>query len=111
MKPRKLFATTFCIYLLFSAFTVNAETGFPDKMSIEDAVNAALAQVKLSVYKDVEVMTTAGSVSGELVKRAGDVLILKKKTGSIHMKSDKEKVSFILIDIKKIVDISFYTLE
>ncbi len=89
----------------------NGENLFPDQMSMDGAIDAVLAQVEKANYKDIEVMTTAGSFSGEFVKKSGEVLILKKKTGSIHLATQKEKARYMVIDLKEIAGISFYRLD
>jgi hypothetical protein len=111
MKLRKTIAAAVFACLLILGFSSYAEPVFSDKMTMGDALNTALKQVGSSAYKDVEVMTHAGHVSGELVKRSGDVLILKTKTGRIDMKTNKEKINYILVDTKSVVGISFYTLD
>ena len=111
VKLQMRFATLVCICLFCAQFSANAETSFPDQMTMEDAVDTALAQVEQSTYKDVEVLTTAGSVSGEYLKRSGEVLILKRKTGNIHLQLKKEKINYILIDVKNIISIAFYKLD
>lgn len=111
VKLRKTITTAFFACLWSLTFSVHGETHFADKMAMEDAVDSALKLVDGSVYKEIEVLTQAGRFSGELVKRSGDVLILKTKTGSIHMKTNKEKINYVLVNIKSIVGISFYTLD
>jgi hypothetical protein len=97
--------------LLSLTFSAYAEPEFSDMVSMDDALNTALKQVDGSVYKDVEVLTCSGRVSGEVVKRSGNVLILKTKTGRTDMKTNKEKINYILVDTESIVGISFYTLD
>lgn len=88
-----------------------AETKFPDDMKMGDAIKNAISQVNKSDYKDMEITTTNGSVSGEYVKLAGNVLILKRKSGNINLKHQKERVQYILVDVNSIVGISFSTLD
>jgi hypothetical protein len=111
VKLRKTIAAAFFACLMTLAFSAYAEPDFSDKMLMGDALNTALKQVDLSVYKDIEVLTHAGRVSGELVKQSGEVLILKTKTGRIDLKTNKEKINYVLVDTKSVVGISFYTLD
>jgi hypothetical protein len=111
VKFRKSITTALFACLFSLTFSLQAETHFSDQMTMEDAVDSALKLVDDSVYKEIEVLTEAGRFSGELVKRSGDVMILKTKTGSIHLKTNKEKINYVLVNIKSIVGISFYSLD
>ena len=54
--------------------TAMAETKFPDDMKMGDAIKNAISQVSKSDYKDLEITTTSGNVTGEYVKLAGNVI-------------------------------------
>jgi hypothetical protein len=88
-----------------------AEIQFPDAMNISSAITQVIAQVGKSEYKDIEVVTHGGTLSGTFVRQAGSVLILKRNTNSINLKANKEKIHYILVDINNIVSIAFYTLD
>ncbi len=104
---------TVCLFagLIGPVFAAVAETAFPDDMKMTAAINNAISQVKKSEYKDMEVTTRGGSVSGEFVKLAGSVLILKRKSGNINLKHNKERVQYIMVDVNNIIGISFSTLD
>ncbi len=111
MRVKKSFAVALIAYLLFQIDYIYADTEFSGQMSMPEAIDAALKMVEESVYKDVEVLTNAGRISGELVKRSGDVLILKTMTGVVHLKTNKEKINYVLVNVNAIVGISFYSLN
>lgn len=111
MKLYKLLSRTVVIYCLFSLFSVNAEPKFPDNMEMKDMVDVALAQIKDSPYKSISVLTESGTMTGEFVKRSGDVLILKTDTGAIHLGSGKAKFSYVMVDVNKVISVEFFGLE
>ncbi len=75
------------------------------------AIENSLNQMKGSPYKELEVYTTSGSFSGNLVSQSASVIVLETKTGSTHLKSGKEKVLLTSIDVKTITAISVYVLD
>lgn len=90
---------------------VMAETKFTDDMKISTALNHAITAINKSDYKDMELTTTGGKVSGEFVKLSGSVLILKQKSGNINIKHNKDKIQYILVDVNNIIGISFFALD
>lgn len=104
---RRIFLACF---ILFSSSAM-AEAAFPDTMNMSSAISNVISQVGKSDYKEIEVVTKGGSLSGEFVKQSGTVLILKRRTNSINMKTNKEKIQYTLIDINSIMSIGFYSLD
>lgn len=80
-------------------------------MKMADAIKNVIAQVRKSEYKQIEVTTTNGTFSGELVKQSGDVLILRQMTGNMNLKHNKERVQYILVNLGAVTGISFHTLD
>lgn len=111
MKTARVLAVCLLSGLVGHTSSALAESKFPDDMKIAAAISHAIAQSGKSEYKDMEVMTTSGSVSGEFVKLAGSVLILKQKSGNINLKHNKERVQYIMVDVNSITGISFATVE
>ncbi len=111
MKIKNTIVTTMFACLLLPALSATAETKFPDTLTMADAISNTISQISKSDYKDLEVSTTSGNVTGEFVKKAGNVLILKRNTGSINLKHNKEKIHYILIDVNSITGISFYAID
>ncbi len=111
MKIKNIITTGMFACLFLSAFSAIAEAKFPDTMTMAEAINNTISRVSKSDYKDLEVSTKGGTVSGELVKRAGDMLILKRNTGNINLKHNKEKIHYIMVDVNSITGISFYALD
>jgi len=99
------------ILLMFAINNAYAESQFSSDLSFSDAIDKSLSLAKEANYTEINVMTTSGPVSGELVKKTKEVLILKTKTGSTNLKTGKEKVLITFINLKTIESISAYTLE
>lgn len=99
------------ILLLFVINYVHADSQFSSDLSFSNAIDKSLALAKESSYTDINVVTSSGSFSGELVQKTKEVLILKTKTGNINLKTGKEKVLITFINLKTIESISAYTLE
>ncbi len=103
--------TILCTTFLSTAMT-NASAGTPPAdMDFPAAIKYSLESLDKSPYKTLEISTTSGSFSGEFVSKTKGVIILKTKTGSIHMKSSKEKLLMNYIDISTITAISVYVLD
>ena len=111
MKTKNILAVCLLAGLTGHIFPAMAETKFPDDMKMAAAINNAISQVNKSDYKDMEITTTGGAVSGEFVKLSGSVLVLKRKSGNINLKHNKERVQFIMVDVNSIIGISFSTLD
>jgi len=109
MKIFKALAVSCCLFLSLSQMPANAaaspEAGF------SAAVKSTLAQLDKSPYKTLEVYTTSGSFSGELVSQSKDVIVLMTKTGSIHLKSNKKKILMTSVNVNTITAISIYVLD
>lgn len=109
----KFTKTTTLAFALLStlAFSNTYAAKISDKMTFTAAIDYSLDQVKNSPYKTLHVKTTSGSFEGELVAKTKEVVILKTKTNSIHMKTGKEKVLMTYINISTITAISAYVLD
>lgn len=108
MKVPAILATSLFVGLTQVAV---AETKFPDDMKMADAIKNVISQVNKSDYKEIEVITTNGTVSGEFVKQSGDVLILKRMSGNINLKHNKERVQYTIVNIRDVIGVSFSTLD
>lgn len=108
MKISKLLAASL---LACSMQTAVAEPKFPDDMKMADAIKNVIAQVNKSDYKEVSLLTTAGTITGEFVKQSGDVIIVKKKSGSMNLKHNKERVQYTLVNVNQVIGIEFSSLD
>jgi len=106
----KTFKITYILSGILLGAMVTATANASDK-DFSTAIENSLNQLKDSPYKELEVYTTSGSFSGSLVSQSGEVIVLKTKTGSTHLKSGKEKVLLTSIDVKTITAISVYVLS
>lgn len=111
MKPNTKMASAVLAGLLSTTLAAGADTKFPDALTMPDALKIVVARVHKSDYQDLEITTRHGTFSGQFVKQAGNVIILKRKTGSMNLTHNKEKVQYIMIDAGTITGISFHTLE
>jgi hypothetical protein len=110
MKKHRTLTLILSIFLLIALANVNAEVVIPENLSFSSAIKLSIEQLENSPYKTLEVQTEAGVFSGDYVSKTDEVLILKTKTNSIHMKSGKEKVILTYINISNITAISVFVL-
>lgn len=111
MKQQKLLTLILSFFLLLTMTSVYSDSVIPENLSFSSAITLSLDQLEKSPYKSLEVQTVSGVFSGDFVSKTKDVLVLKSKTNSIHMKSGKEKVVLTYIDVSKITAISVYVLS
>lgn len=111
MTHSKNIITSVFLILISLTTPALAETNIPSKLNFKNAIDKSLSMIKESSYKDITVITNGGSLTGEYVKKTKEVLVLKSKTGSINLKSNKEKIIYIFVDLKSIVAISVNVLE
>ncbi|VAW65375.1 hypothetical protein MNBD_GAMMA09-2949 [hydrothermal vent metagenome] len=110
MKSLQISSLICAIFLSLTISGANAGTP-PADMEFPAAIKYSLDLLDKSPYKTLEISTTSGSFSGDFVSRTKGVIVLKGKTGSIHMKSGKEKLLMSYIDISTITAISIYVLD
>jgi hypothetical protein len=107
---KKILAST-TLVLFITSMSVNAKEQYPVDLTFANAVEQSILAVESSAYKNIQVMTNAGVISGEFAQKTNDVLILKEYTGSTHVKTGKEKVALTFIKLDSIVSVSVYILE
>lgn len=106
----KIFKITHVLIGVLLSMVVTTTANSSDK-DFSTAIENSLNQLKDSPYKELEVYTTSGSFSGKLFSQSVEVIVLKTKTGSTHLKSGKEKMLLTSIDVKTITAISVYILD
>lgn len=106
----KITLTSLALFSLLTVSNANAKE-YPSDLTFENAISETILALESSTYKDISVVTTAGSLVGEFVKKTKEVLILKQYTGSIHSKTGKEKVHLTFIKLDSITAISISILE
>jgi hypothetical protein len=111
MKQQKLLTFFLSFYLFLTVPSAYSDSATPENLSFSSAITLSLDQLDKSPYKSLDVQTVSGSFSGDFVSKTEEVLILRNKTNSIHMKSGKEKIILTYIDVSKITAISVYVLS
>jgi hypothetical protein len=110
MKQQKAIKFILSVFLLIALTNANAEIVIPEKLSFSSAIKLSIEQLEKSPYKTLQVQTESGVFSGDYVNKTDEVLILKTKTNTIHMKSGKDKVVLTYINISSIIAISVFVL-
>jgi hypothetical protein len=98
-------------FILIALTNANAEVVISEKLSFSSAIKLSIEQLEKSPYKTLEVQTESGVFSGDYVSKTDEVLLLRTKTNTIHMKSGKEKVILTYINISSITAISVFVLD
>lgn len=99
------------LFLLLITNFAYADTQFSSDLTFKDAINQSLSMVEKATYKDIHVATANGVMTGELVSKTKDVIILKSKTGRMNLKTNKEVTVLTFIDLSKVELISINILE
>jgi len=108
IKSKSLLGISLILLFISNAY---AKPPFPSDLSFSDAIDRSLALVNKGTYKNITILTSSGTLTGELLQKTKEVLILKTKTGSINLNSGKEKVQMSFVDIKTIESILIETSE
>ncbi|HED36140.1 MAG TPA: hypothetical protein ENJ08_18245 [Gammaproteobacteria bacterium] len=106
----KVFKITYVLTGVILSALVMTAANASDK-NFSSAIKSSLSQLESSPYKKLEVYTASGSFSGSLVSQSAEVIVLKTKTGSTHLKSGKEKILLTSIDVRTITAVSVYVLD